>query len=210
MPQKREPDVIEKVAGPRISLDTEARETTAKAPGETQTKQTDSTEIRSTGSHAAGGAPGTTTLPSEKTPLASQPIDKSKPASSRKISDASIGHVRRVVAGNPNTPLTVLSRLAEDDNYYIRRTVAGNPKTPVEMLKKLSMDYCPEVRLGVAENPHTPRETLAFLADDNAIDVRYGVAENPHMPEDILLKLARDENPYVRYRALKTLQMLVY
>lgn len=122
--------------------------------------------------------------------------------------DADIVHVRKVVAGNPNTPLSVLSRLAADHRNSIRRSVAENPKTPVDLLEKLSSDYCPDVRLGVAENPHTPAETLAMLADDDAIDVRYGVAENPHMPEEILLKLARDENPYVRYRALKTLQML--
>jgi hypothetical protein len=122
--------------------------------------------------------------------------------------DSDIIHVRRVVAGNPNTPLTVLSRLAEDECESIRRSVAENPKTPVEMLQMLSFDPSPEVRLGVAENPHTPSSTLTMLANDEAIDVRYGVAENPHMPEDILVKLARDENPYVRCRALKTLQML--
>lgn len=155
------------------------------------------------------------------TDIRSAPVTATKPASEARIAvgasrnkpitlhnDADIVHVRRVVAGNPNTPLTVLARLAEDDCNSIRRSVAGNPKTPVELLQKLSNDYCPDVRLGIAENPHTPTETLAMLADDDAVDVRYGVAENPHMPEAILLKLARDDNPYVRCRALKTLQML--
>ena len=122
--------------------------------------------------------------------------------------DSEIMQVRRVVAGNPNTPKQVLTRLAEDTNEAIRRAVAENPKTPVEMLKQLAFDNHPEVRLAVAENSHTPKETLSLLANDENADVRYGVAENPHMPEHILLSLARDENPYVRCRALKTLQML--
>jgi hypothetical protein len=189
MPQKGESDVIEKRAGPTRSVEPRARissnnDRTTEAPG----------------------------LPADESQTTSKAQNGAK-ASVRSIiskeGDASINYVRRVVAGNPNTPLTVLSRLADDECYPIRRTVAGNPKTPVELLTKLSMDDCPEVRLGVAENPHTPPQTLALLADDSAIDVRYGIAEIPHMPEDILLKLARDENPYVRNRALKTLQMLV-
>lgn len=122
--------------------------------------------------------------------------------------DTDITHVRRVVAGNPNTPLTVLSRLAEEGVERIRRCVAENPKTPVELLQKLSYDESSEVRLAVAENPHTSPEVLTSLSEDPSVDVRYGVAENPHMPEEILLKLSRDENPYVRCRALKTVQML--
>lgn len=122
--------------------------------------------------------------------------------------DSDIVHVRRVVAGNPNTPLSVLSRLADDDSETIRRSVAENPKTPVDLLKRLAADLSNEVRLAVAENPHTPANILTVLAQDSAVDVRYGVAENPHMPENILLKLSKDDNPYVRCRALKTLQML--
>jgi hypothetical protein len=122
--------------------------------------------------------------------------------------DGEILQVRRVVAGNPNTPKQVLTRLGEDNSESIRRAVAENPKTPVDLLRKLAFDSHPEVRLAVAENIHTPRETLSLLANDENADVRYGVAENPHMPENILVSLARDENPYVRCRALKTLQML--
>lgn len=119
-----------------------------------------------------------------------------------------IYHVRRVVAGNPNTPKQVLSRLSEDSMPTIRQRVAENPKTPTDVLVNLSGDEHSDVRLAVAENPNTPPEILAVLADDEDLDVRYGVAENPHMPEEILLKLSEDDNPYVRCRALKTLQMM--
>lgn len=123
-------------------------------------------------------------------------------------SDAEVMQIRRVVAGNPNTPRPVLMRLAEDSSEAIRRAVAENPRTPAETLKKLAYDKCAEVRLAVAENKHAPAETLGGLADDPSVDVRFGVAESPHMPQDILIALARDENPYVRCRAIKTLQML--
>ena len=117
-------------------------------------------------------------------------------------------HVRRVVAGNPNTPEQVLSRLAGDAVSIIRRHVAENPRTPKDVLTRLAGDPDLDVRLAVAENSNTPPETLSLLASDNDVDVRYGVAENPHMPEQILLDLTKDDNPYVRCRALKTLQML--
>jgi hypothetical protein len=117
-------------------------------------------------------------------------------------------HVRRVVAGNPNTPKEILEKLAEDTFPAIRCRIAENPKTPIKVLNRLAGDEYSEVRLAVAENPSTPEETLAALSSDQDTDVRYGVAENPHMPEDILVQLCEDDNPYVRCRALKTLQMM--
>lgn len=122
--------------------------------------------------------------------------------------DGDILQVRRVVAGNPNTPKQVLVRLAGDRNESIRRAVAENPRTPVDIIRLLARDKSSDVRLAVAENSHTPTDILALLAEDEDPDVRFGVAESPHMPENILVQLARDENPYVRCRALKTLQML--
>jgi hypothetical protein len=120
----------------------------------------------------------------------------------------SVLQVRKVVAGNPNTPRQVLTRLACDQASEIRRCVALNPKTPIDVLRRLAVDPIGEVRLAIAENPNVPTEVLISLAADSDGDVRYGVAENPHMPEDVLFKLTMDENPYVRCRAMKTLQML--
>jgi HEAT repeat protein len=116
--------------------------------------------------------------------------------------------VRKVVAGNPNTPRQVLARLAEDSSAYIRKSVAVNPKTPPDVLKRLASDQNSEVRLAVAENPHIPAEILAMLVEDADVDVRFGVAENPHIHEDVLFQLTTDENPFVRHRAMKTLEML--
>lgn len=38
--------------------------------------------------------------------------------------------VRRNAAGNPNTPVEVLTELAKDSNCDVRRSAAGNPNTP--------------------------------------------------------------------------------
>jgi HEAT repeat protein len=116
--------------------------------------------------------------------------------------------VRKVVAGNPNTPRQVLARLADDPSAYIRKAVAINPKTPPDVLKRLASDQNSEVRLAVAENPHIPADILEMLVADLDVDVRFGVAENPHIHEDVLFQLTNDDNPFVRHRAMKTLEML--
>lgn len=38
--------------------------------------------------------------------------------------------VRRSAAGNPNTPVEVLTELAKDSNWSVRYSAAGNPNTP--------------------------------------------------------------------------------
>ena len=139
-------------------------------------------------------------LDCKSTSQASQPVLSAR--------EFDVYHVRRVVAGNPNTPKQVLAHLSEDVLPTIRRRVAENPRTTPEILTNLAKDMDCDVRLSVAENPSTPPEILSMLSCDEDVDVRFGVAENPHMPEDILLKLSEDDNPYIRCRALKTLQML--
>ncbi|HNN61467.1 MAG TPA: hypothetical protein PKH78_00420, partial [Candidatus Obscuribacter sp.] len=47
-------------------------------------------------------------------------------------------HVRRIVAGNPNTPLAVLTRLADDLSYHVRRAVAENPRSGDALLMYLA------------------------------------------------------------------------
>jgi hypothetical protein len=127
---------------------------------------------------------------------------------SQLLGELNVLHVRRVVAGNPNTPRQVLLRLAEDRSVLIRSAVAANPKSPPDLLRVLSTDESSEVRLAVAENINAPWELLLKVAGDTDADVRFGMAENPYMPEEILLALLQDENPFVAWRAIKTLDML--
>jgi hypothetical protein len=131
-----------------------------------------------------------------------------EPSQLSEQADFDILHVRRVVAGNPNTPAQVLTRLGQDRFSVIRRHVAENPRTPPEVLRELAKDPDVDVRLAVAENVHTPPDSLALLATDQNVDVRYDLAENRHLPERVLIELTKDDNPYVRLRALKTLHSI--
>ena len=48
--------------------------------------------------------------------------------------------VRRNAAGNPNTPVDVLTELAKDSDYDVRRNVAGNPKLKEVLTDKNKSD----------------------------------------------------------------------
>jgi 3-methyladenine DNA glycosylase AlkC len=106
--------------------------------------------------------------------------------------------VGRWVAANPNTPLNVLSVLANDAADYIREGVASNPSTPPDALRVLANDEDRYVRQKVAANPNTPLDVLHVLSKDKDSYVRQGVAENPNTPLDVLRLLAKDKDSYVR------------
>ena len=65
-------------------------------------------------------------------------------------------YVRRNAAGNPNTPIDALTKLAKDSDCYVRRNAAGNPNIPIDALTELAKDsdFC--VRSSAAGNPNTP------------------------------------------------------
>src|SRR5271168_1927593 len=50
-------------------------------------------------------------------------------------------HVRRVVAGNPNTPKQILEKLADVSFPAIRCRIAENTNTPINVLNKLARDH---------------------------------------------------------------------
>ena len=91
-------------------------------------------------------------------------------------------NVRRSAAGNPNTPVEVLTELAKDSDWGVRRNAAGNPNTPVEVLTELAKDSNCDVRRNAAGNPNTPVEVLTELAKDSDWSVRYSAAGNPNTP----------------------------
>lgn len=45
--------------------------------------------------------------------------------------------VRCYAAGNPNTPVDVLTELAKDSEWYVRYYAARNPNTPADILTEL-------------------------------------------------------------------------
>lgn len=98
-------------------------------------------------------------------------------------------------AQNSNTPLDVLTKLANDEDKDVRKAVANNPKTPPDILTKLASDENPEIRRTVATNQNTPLQTLNKLAGDK---VRSAVANNPNVPKELLAQLLGDIDVEVR------------
>ena len=80
--------------------------------------------------------------------------------------------VRREIASNSKTPLTILEKLATDPDGSVRREVANNSKTPGTVLEKLTGDGDPVVRMRVARNSNTTPTALEKLAGDKDPVVR--------------------------------------
>lgn len=117
-------------------------------------------------------------------------------------------HVRMILAGNPHTPASILTKLAHDENARVRSRVAENPQTPGEVLSELVTDSDPDVRLSVSENPKAPIALLERLARDANADVRLGIAGYDKLPARILSELENDENTFVAAAAKNTMTKL--
>jgi len=107
-----------------------------------------------------------------------------------------------LVAGNPNTSIETLTRLAQDQHVWVRQGIAWNPNTPVETLTRLAQDQDVGVRYQAATNPNTLIETLTKLAQDQNALVRRKVATNPNTPPEVLVQLLTDQTPDIRKAAL--------
>jgi hypothetical protein len=93
------------------------------------------------------------------------------------------------VAENPNTPVTVLNKLAQDKNWRLKAAVARNPSTPNSLLDKLAKERHWEIRSSVAANTNTSPRILNDLAVDNKFEVRAKVAVNPKADIGVLATL---------------------
>ena len=83
--------------------------------------------------------------------------------------------VRCNAAGNPNTPVEVLTELAKDSDWSVRRSAAGNLNTPVEVLTELAKDSNWGVCCSTAESPNTPgykETTYDFVVTKNYVAVK--------------------------------------
>lgn len=103
------------------------------------------------------------------------------------------------VLGDPNVPLDVLEREAENENWLFRKSIAGNLSTPESVLEALSKDAEASIRRWVVENPSRPVSVLEVLATDEDLYVRSGVAGNSLTPASVLEALSKDADEYVRY-----------
>lgn len=126
------------------------------------------------------------------------------------------------LARNESTSADVLTELSRESSRSLRKLIAGNPNTPVEVLEYLGQDYVEEIisnpifDILLLENPNskflkiclacssnTSIEILEKLSCDDDYTIRAKVAENNTIDDSLLAKLAKDENYYVIESVLK-------
>ena len=73
--------------------------------------------------------------------------------------------LRGNVAESANASIPALAKLAHDD-WEVRCCVARGPNTPITLLERLALDENCHVRCNVAENVNTPDLTIKELARD--------------------------------------------
>jgi hypothetical protein len=88
------------------------------------------------------------------------------------------------------------------------KVIAGNPRTAGSVLSKLAMHANPEIRATVARNQNALPETIWLLAKDYDEAVRLAIAEHLESSKDVLRALCDDANPLVSWRANNTLSVL--
>lgn len=105
-------------------------------------------------------------------------------------------------------PVSFGQGFALDASPLMLESIAINPNTPSSVLRKLAFHTEPDIRAAVAENCSTPTDALIQLVRDENPDVRYQLAENHHLPMNLLQELAQDDNPYVACRAQRTVRRI--
>jgi hypothetical protein len=79
--------------------------------------------------------------------------------------------LRLDVVRNKTVPLSILKRLAADNDSIVRSEVASKRKATPELLLKLSSDDESIVRFAVACNKSTPKRILELMVDDDYDEV---------------------------------------
>lgn len=111
------------------------------------------------------------------------------------------------LAWNPNVPVSVLTKMLDNDYAGARRAAAANPRTPkaarIEYLRRAAVSRKIVERQEAAENPDCPQDVLKQLASD-PLTSRFA-ASNPNLPLDLLQALANSSDLATRNRALANL-----
>lgn len=111
------------------------------------------------------------------------------------------------LAGNENTPQSVLGVLANDDNYDVRKEVGGNRSTPAAVLALMASSspegqWGEDIRVTVAGNPFTPLESLLVLAEN---DEEYGMRYEDQREKTVLYEVFRNQSPELHAYRMKNM-----
>ncbi len=117
---------------------------------------------------------------------------KARTSTSRRIEAPSCTEpIKLKVATNPNTPQSVLSKLASDKDSQVRRAVAQHPSCPISAKRELARDKDQLVVEALLRNPNgLGFATLEYLAGIGQPKVCETIAANSKTPPKILSKLA--------------------
>lgn len=89
-----------------------------------------------------------------------------------------------------------LAQLAKSDEARVRAGAAAHPNTPLTILLKLAQDPAHSVRAGVARNPRPdmPEEVFRDLATDQAAEVVFALVANDTVPDSVIARVIRGKH----------------
>jgi pentose-5-phosphate-3-epimerase len=114
----------------------------------------------------------------------------------RKLAKSKWIHIRRGVAYHHNTPIDILSELAEEVDEMLYIALAVNSNTTANILNKIILRIPDNNKyLSIIEavicNPNTDEETLKIILNDNDCDhLLKLIAYHPNVTENLIQKLA--------------------
>lgn len=115
----------------------------------------------------------------------------------RKLAKSKWIHIRRGVAYHPNTPIDVLSELAEEFDEILYLALAVNDNTNADILHKIIQSYTERnnryfnIIEAVMCNPNTSEQTLKLILKDNQNYYLVKlISHHPNVTENILEELA--------------------
>lgn len=106
--------------------------------------------------------------------------------------------VRRAVAGNPDLPLPLLHKLAEDKEEWVRREVMLHPSLPDYARARVEASVKPNQFDSATWLREASLEERLKHVDSEFVFFRRPVAWSPDLPQDAIDRLAADEDFSVR------------
>lgn len=97
---------------------------------------------------------------------------------------------------DPSLSDSDLAQLARSDEARVRAGAAAHPNTPLTLLIKLATDPAHSVRAGVARNPRPdmPVEVFRDLVNDPAAEVVFGLITNEAVPDSVIARVIRGKH----------------
>lgn len=96
------------------------------------------------------------------------------------------------IVGNPRVNISMLTKMANSDNYHLRVAAAKSPYLDLNLMYKLSTDKHQSVNDALVHNPNLPRSLLRDVYDRNK-HVMHHMIFNENTPLEILEDILNDE-----------------